>query len=116
MSRRGLGRWHLDVLPPSTRTGLGSLLPDSQRRVAEEVVDGEEFWEGAGGGVFGLGGEDEVADAGVVTGLELRDEGAVVEVSGGVYGEPEGEKAAMAPLSGARVSSSARELRVGWMK
>ena len=39
-----------------------SPLPDLERRVPEEVVDGEELGEGAGLGVLGLGGEDDVSE------------------------------------------------------
>jgi hypothetical protein len=66
--------------PPSAAVPL----PDLQRRVAEELVDGEELREGPGLRVGLLCGEDGVAEPVVVSARDLLHQGPVVDVRGTV--------------------------------
>ena len=79
-----------DLLDAPAHRSQDPGLADFHGRIAEEVVDGEELGEGAGLGVVGLGGEEGVAEAVVVSGDELLYESQVEEVGGLVEGEAAG--------------------------
>jgi len=66
------------------------LRPDLHGGVAEEVVDGEDFGEGALVGVVLLGGEEGGTEPWVGSGIDLGEEDLVVEVGGLVDGETTG--------------------------
>ena len=98
-------------------TGQPEELAEGESGIAEEVVDAEQFWKGTGFGVFSLGFEDRIAEPGMATAYKLFQKSLVVAVGWAIEAQPAlGEKAAIAPLSRAFTSSSARESRYGKWK
>lgn len=80
-----LGRTH-QCFEAAARTRPVSL-SESEGRIAEQMINGDHLWEGAGIGIGCLGREHGVAEACVTAGDELVEKGSMKDVSGVVDAE-----------------------------